>query len=135
MDKNIKLVAFGIAMWVVPFLASFLFFDPATQKLTIDETFFKSIMIVLSSMLGAFLLVKYFEGVQTDFVKEGIVVGAAWLAINWVLDVIILLPMSKMDVATYFMQIGMRYLIAPAMSISMALAIENARKNINRQGE
>ena len=131
MDKNIKLVLFGIAMWVVPFVASFLFFDPATQKLTIDETFFKSIMIVLSAILGAFLLVKYFEGVQTDFVKEGIIVGAAWLAINWVLDVIILLPMNRMDIPTYFMQVGMRYLIAPAMSISMAVAIENARKKIN----
>jgi len=118
-------------MWAVPFLASFLFFDPATQKLTIDETFFKSIMIVLSSALGAFLLVKYFEGVQTDFVKEGITVGIAWLAINWVLDIIILLPMNKMDAVTYFMQIGLRYLIAPAMSISIAMAIENARKKIN----
>ena len=128
LDNKVKLVLFGIAMWVVPFVASFFFFDPATQKLTVDETFFKSIMIVLSSILGACLLVEYFKGVKTNFVKEGILVGAVWLAINWALDILILLPMSRMDIPTYFMQIGIRYLMAPAMSISIAMAIENARK-------
>ena len=128
MDNKVKLVLFGIVMWVVPFVASFFFFDPATQKLTIDETFFKSIMIVLSSILGAYLLVNYFKGVRGDFVKEGIIVGVSWLAINWALDILILLPMSRMDIPTYVMQIGMRYLMAPAMSISIAMAIENARR-------
>ena len=131
MDNKIKLVIFGIATWAVPFVASILFFDSQTHKLLIDQGLFHSIMIVLGSSVAAFLLVKYFEGVRKDFVKEGIKVGMAWLLINWALDVAILIPMMNIDVPGYFMQIGLGYLVAPAMSISMAVAIENARKKIN----
>ena len=131
MDNKIKLVIFGIATWAVPFVASILFFDSQTHKLLIDQGLFHSIMIVLGSSFAAFLLVKYFEGVRKDFVREGIKVGMAWLLINWALDVAILIPMMNVDIPSYFMQIGLGYLVAPAMSISMAVAIENARKKIN----
>ncbi len=131
MNNKVKLVLFGITTWLVPFVASIFFFDSQTHKLLIDWYLFHSIMIVLGSSVAAFLLVKYFEGVDTDFVKQGITVGAVWLLINWALDIAILIPMMSIDIPGYFMQIGLGYVVAPAMSISMAVAIDNARKKIN----
>jgi hypothetical protein len=122
--QNKKLVLYGIILWVVPFVASFLFFDMETQELTIDETFFKSIMIVLSALLGVALLVDYFKGVKKDFVMQGAVAGFSWAAISWVLDIIILVPMMDGDLVTYFMQVGMRYLIAPIMAVGIGKALE-----------
>lgn len=131
MDNNIKLVLFGIVTWLVPFVASIFFFDSQTHKLIIDQQLFHSIMIVVGSLVAAFLLVKYFDEVHTDYVKEGIKVGVLWLAINWILDIAILVPMMAVDLPAYFGQIGLGYLVAPIMAISMAYAIENARKKIN----
>jgi hypothetical protein len=90
-----------------------------TQQLTINESFFKSIMIVEGGLVGVFLLVHYFRKISERFVGEGIIVGLCWFLINILLDVIILLPMSQMDFGTYFQQIGMRYLLIPIISTGM----------------
>jgi len=131
LDNKIKLVLFGIAAWLVPFVASICFFDSQTHKLIIDWYLFHSIMIVFGSAFGAFLLVKFYEGVRTDYVAWGVKVGIAWLAINWALDIAILVPMMQIDLAAYFSQIGMGYTVMLIMAVSMAVAIENARKKIN----
>ncbi|OIO21452.1 hypothetical protein COV61_05235 [Candidatus Micrarchaeota archaeon CG11_big_fil_rev_8_21_14_0_20_47_5] len=120
MNKYFKMFGFGLLIWLIPFIAGFLFFDASTQKLTIDETFFKSIMIVLSCFVGVFLLLKYFAKVKEKYLQEAVAISIIWLAINWLLDFVILLPMSKMDAATYFMQIGMRYLMVPIIAVGMA---------------
>ena len=127
-DNKARLVLFGIATWLVPFVASIFFFDPTTHKLIIGQSFFQSIMVVIGSLVAAFLLVKYFKGVHADYVRQGIKVGVVWLLINWILDFAILVPMMRIDLPTYFTQIGLSYLVAPVMAISMAVAIENARK-------
>ncbi len=120
MNKYLKMIGFGLLTWLIPFIASFLFFDASTQKLTIDETFFKSIMIVLSCLVGVILLLKYFADVKEKYLQEALQISAVWLFINWLLDFVILLPMSKMDASTYFMQIGMRYLMVPIIAFGMA---------------
>ncbi|MFH0885232.1 MAG: hypothetical protein V1861_05985 [Candidatus Micrarchaeota archaeon] len=126
MDKNARIVLFGFLTWLLPFVASFLFFDPQAQKLTIDETFFKSIMIVLSSLIGVCLLIKHFSAIRKDYVREGVIVGACWIAINWALDAVVLLPMMNVDFTAYFMQIGLRYLMIPIISVGMAAAAADA---------
>jgi uncharacterized membrane protein YpjA len=131
LGNNVKLVLFGIAAWLLPFVASIFFFDFQTHKLVIDWYLFHSIMVVFGSAVGAFLLVKFYEGVRTDYVAWGVKAGAAWLAINWVLDILILVPMMGSDLAGYFSQIGLGYIVMPVMAVSMAAAIENARKRIN----
>ena len=128
MDNKIKLVLFGIASWLVPFVLSIFFFDSQTHKLVIDWYLFHSIMVATGSLVGAFLLVKYFEGIRTDYVKEGVKVGITWLLINWILDIAILIPMMGISIPGYFSQIGLGYIVIAVMAISMAVAIENAKK-------
>ena len=121
------LVLFGFLMWLLPFLASFFFYDPSAARMTIDNDFFKSIMVVFSCLVGVLLLVKYFDTVKKDYVKEGLVAGFAWAAMSWVLDFVVLVPMMKVDTPTYFMSIGLRYLMAPIIAVGMGMAIENSK--------
>jgi hypothetical protein len=124
MNKYFRNVLYGLIAWLVPFLVSIPFYT-REGKLVIDIFLFKSIMIVVGSITAAILLVSYFKHVQVDYVKQGIIVGVIWFALNILLDLIILLPMSGMSAADYFTQIGLRYLAIPTMSIAIGMVLRN----------
>jgi uncharacterized membrane protein YpjA len=116
MKNYLKIVLLGFLTWLVPFVVSFFFFTPE-RTLAIDEGLFKSIMIVVGSLTGAVLLVRYFKNVSSDYLRHGVTVGLVWLAVNLALDFLILIPMSHMTVGAYLSQIGLRYLTIPIMTI------------------
>lgn len=120
MNKNIKILLFGILTWIIPFVVSF-FFYTKEGKIVIDLMLFKSIMIVVGSLTGAFFLIKYFEKIKGNYLTEGIIVGISWLLINLVLDIFLLIPMSKMTYGAYFSEIGLRYLTIPITSITIGI--------------
>lgn len=122
--KNIKL---GFLSWLLPFALSFVFYKPSGE-LTISYDLFKSLMIVLGSITGCFLLFRYFKFVEKDFIKQGVLVGISWFLINIVLDTLILLPMMGESFSNYFISIGLRYTVIPAISITMGYLL-------NRQTE
>ena len=122
--KYLKNIFYGFLAWLIPFVASF-FFYTREGKLTIDVFLFKSIMIVVGSVSAAFLLVSYFKTINANHLREGVVVGLAWFSINIALDLLVLVPMSGMSVSDYFAQIGLRYLVIPAMSITVGTALKN----------
>ena len=113
--KNIKL---GFLSWLLPFGLSFVFYKPSGE-LTISYDLFKSLMIVLGSITGCFLLFRYFKFVERDFIKQGVLVGVSWFLINIILDTLILLPMMGESFSNYFVSIGLRYTVIPAISITM----------------
>ncbi len=127
MNKYLKNLLFGFLSWLIPFVAS-IFFYGREGTLTIDVFLFKSIMIVVGSISAAILLVMYFKRVSTDYLKEGIIIGLTWFAINIVLDLLVLLPMSGMTMPDYFTQIGIRYIVIPVMTISVGAALRNKGK-------
>ena len=102
----IKKVVYGIVLWAVPFLVAI----PLLPLMKSDPTFFKTIMIVVGTATGSALAVHYFRGVTHDFLRQGIVLGVVWIAVNWLLDVAVLLPLSGMSPGRYFLEIGLRYL-------------------------
>ena len=124
MNKYFRNVLYGFLAWLIPFVASFPFYTKE-GKLVIDIFLFKSIMIVVGSITAAILLVSYFKHVHTNYLKEGIIVGVIWFGMNILLDLFILLPMSGMSVADYLMQIGLRYLAIPTVSMAMGKALKN----------
>jgi hypothetical protein len=126
MRKYLKTVLYGFLAWLIPFVASF-FFYTREGKLTIDIFLFKTIMIVVGSITAAFLLVSYFKKINTDYLKEGILVGVIWFSINILLDLMVLIPMSGMSIPDYFTQIGLRYLVMPAMSITVGMVLANKK--------
>ena len=126
MKKYQRNILYGFLAWLIPFIASFLFYT-REGGLTIDIFLFKSIMIVVGTFSAAILLVSYFKRVNADYLKEGAIVGLTWFGISILLDLVVLIPMSGMSIADYFAQIGIRYLAIPAMCIAVGAALENKK--------
>jgi len=122
-SHTVYLLLFGFLSWLIPFLASIPFYS-SQGVLLVDVFLFKSIMIVVGSLVGTLLMVWLFLRIREGYLREGILIGFSWLAINWVLDWLVLLPMSGMDVSTYFSQIGIRYLVIPIIAVSMGFVLE-----------
>lgn len=101
---------YGVLLWAIPFCISCLLVQPDGTKV-VSEAFFKTIMIVVSTAAGSYFLAKFHQ----DFAHVqpfplGVCIGSVWLLINWGLDYLILIPLLKTDVQTYFMTTGLRYL-------------------------
>lgn len=136
MDHRLKnagrLLLYGALTWLIPFLAAVPFYSP-TGGLVVDVFLFKSIMIVVGGIVGALLLVLWFGRVRSDHLREGVIVGGVWLAMNWVLDLLILVPLSNMDIPTYFGQIGLRYLMIPTMAIAIGYSTGRAAAGYEKE--
>jgi len=112
--------------WLIPFLASIPFYG--TNGLMIDQQLFKSIMIVIGSITAAILIIWCFRPVEKNFTHEAIITGIVWLLANWILDLIVLVGLLGMTLPDYAMQIGLRYLVIPAMVIAAGVVADDAVK-------
>lgn len=124
-----KALIFGFLSWLIPFAASIPFFS-LKNGLLVNQLLFKNLMVIVGSFSAAFLIIKYFKNVEKNFIKEGLLLGALWLAINLLFDLLVLVPMGKMPIGQYFLEIGVGYLMIPAMTIlcGKILAIKNNAK-------
>ena len=111
--------------WLVPFLAAIPFYG--SNGLLIDQQLFKSIMIVVGSITAAILIVWCFRPVEKNYTHEAIVTGMVWLLANWILDLIVLVGLLGMALPDYATQIGLRYLVIPAMVIAAGVVADDAR--------
>jgi len=114
-----KAVLFGFLVWLIAFMVAFAMF-PIRESW---RALFESIMpvVVTAATVGFALL--YFRKVPTAFVREGVMLGALWLALNVVIDLPLMLtgPM-KMTLLEYAADIGLTYLIIPTVTIGIGLA-------------
>ena len=117
----------GFLTWLIPFIVSFLFYTPNGTPLK-DITFFKSIMTVLGCLVGVLLLIQSFTKIKTNYLKESIRIGLIWFLMNIVLDLIFLLPLGKLTIMDYIIQIGIRYINIPIISIGMGYLTKNIQK-------
>ena len=123
MKKSIRLILFGVLIWIIPFVISFAFYDSA-GKLTTSYDLFKSTMRIVSSLIGCYFLYRHFLPIREQFMKEGIVAGLVWLVINLILDVVVLVPMAKMEMNDYFVAIGLGYLQIPIICFMAGWILE-----------
>jgi hypothetical protein len=116
---TVRAALLGLISWLIPFLVSFLFFD-RTGQLLIPQPLFKSLMVVIFGGLGMALLIAAFRTI-TPSVTSGLALGCYWLTINLLLDLLVLIPFTKMPVTLYFQDIGLRYLLIPIMGAGMGI--------------
>ena len=114
-----KRLAYGAILWLIPYVTAI----PLMPLMQSDNAFFKTIMIVEGALVGAALTAHYFLYVERDFLREGMLVAIVWIVLNWVLDIIALLPFTKQTLTRYFIEIGLRYLAiaAPAVAVGYVL--------------
>ncbi len=124
---NLRVTLLGFASWVVPFALSFLFFD-RTGQLTVPQPLFKSLMVVVGGGIGVALLVAAFRRVEAS-VLSGVTIGCYWLALNLILDALILVPMSGMTYTGYFADIGLRYILLPVISAGMGAVAQGKNRH------
>lgn len=117
-----KAILFGFLVWLAAFVVAFLIF-PIRES---SRPLFESIMpVVLTSATGG-LAIAYFRKVASGFAREGVLLGCLWLAMNVLIDAPLMLvggPM-KMTLGDYLADIGITYLIIPAVTIGMGLACQ-----------
>ncbi|MCK4808409.1 MAG: hypothetical protein KAS90_02190 [Candidatus Aenigmarchaeota archaeon] len=126
MERPKQIILYGVIIWLFPFVLSVLFYRP-DGTLTISLLFFKTIMIVVGSFIGVCMAVKYFRQVKNDYLNAGITIGLAWFMISIVLDLAVLVPMSGMTIVPYFMEIGLRYLVIPMITVGMGYVLEGKK--------
>lgn len=112
--------------WLIPFVCAIPFYGK--DGLLVDQQLFKSIMIVVGSITAAILIVWCFRPVENNFTREAIVTGIVWLLANWILDLIVLVVLLGMALPDYAAQIGLRYLVIPAMVIAAGVVADDAVK-------
>ena len=113
--KSIKKTLFyGFLIWLIPFITAFLIF-PIRES---NRALFESIMPIVITVSVVFFAYHYFKKLDNNFVKEGVMLGITWLAISFVIDLVMFMqgPM-KMTFTAYIMDIGLTYLIIPAITI------------------
>lgn len=123
-----KAFLFGFLIWLSAFVIAFLIF-PIRESW---RALFESIMPVVVTLATAGFAVLYFRRVNGAYVKEGIILGSLWFAMNVVIDLPLMLsgPIG-MSLTEYAADIGLTYLIIPIVTVGIGLtcaqAFERAR--------
>ena len=112
--------------WLVPFVCAIPFYGK--DGLLVDQQLFKSIMIVVGSITATILIIWCFRPVEKNYTREAVVTGIVWLFANWILDLIVLVGLLGMTLPDYATQIGLRYLVIPAMVIAAGVVADEAVK-------
>ena len=120
----LRKIGYGFIVWVVPYFSAI----PLLGLMESDLIFFKTLMIMVGGIMSAICVVLYFNKAEKDYLKEGIWLGVVWLVVNWLLDFVALLPLSKMPYAQYFREIGLRYLTMPALTIPIGYILSKKIK-------
>ena len=131
--RAIRIVLQGLVVWLVPFTISLPFFEQGALK--VDIFAFKTLMMLVSSTVGLWLLSRSIAESDRRPHIAGLFIGMVWLAINWALDFAILLPISDMSVLDYLFSTGLRYLHMPVAGFFMGIAVvrcqQEASQNLN----
>lgn len=129
MNKNLKIILYGFLVWLVPFAVSFIIFPLRASM----RPLFESIMPLVLTIIVVILAYNYLKNLETNLVKEGVLIGLSWLAINIIIDLMLFLPASpmQMNILDYFMDIGLTYVIIPVITVGMGIMANNKSECIS----
>ena len=123
MKKYVKwIIGFGILIWLIPFLISFVVF-PLKES---NRPLFESIMPVVLTITVVTFSILFFKRVDKEFMKEGFIVGIVWFTISIVIDLLMFIPESSMHMSLvdYIMDIGLTYLIILVIPVGFGYTLE-----------
>ncbi len=124
-----RALLYGFLVWLIPFLVAFLIF-PLRES---ARPLFESIMPVTVAMATAVFGVLYFKNLASNraqnhvrnYIKEGLVLGMLWWIISVLIDAPLMLlggPM-QMTLGAYFADIGLTYMMIPAITVAIGAAV------------
>jgi len=91
-----------------------------------NRPLFESIMPVILTITTIVFSIMYFKKISTNYLHEGILAGSTWFVVSLLIDLIMFLPDSPMQMpfADYMMDIGLTYLIIPIVVTGIGYIIE-----------
>lgn len=124
MKNFFRLVLFGFLSWLFIFAASVCLF-PLKKS---NEHLFEVLMGIALTACTVGFTVLYFRKVKTDFLREGILLGTAFLCCNILFD----LPMfsfgpMQMPLSHYLKEIGLAYTSMPIIAVGAGSTLRRAR--------
>ena len=128
LNRNWKtIILFGILIWLIPFVVSFFIFPLRSSS----RPLFESLMSVVLTLVVAFFTVRYLSKINREFFKEGIFIGIIWLVISLVIDLILFITESpmQMTLSDYIMDIGITYLIILIIPVGTSYLMEITHNN------
>jgi hypothetical protein len=114
-----RAILLGLVVWLVPFVVAFAAF-PLKESW---RSLFESIMAVTLSLTVVACAILYFARVRGTSVREGLLLGGLWLAISVLIDLPLMLsPPISYTPTEYAADIGLTYLMIPAITVGIAFA-------------
>ena len=115
----------GFLVWLIPFVVAVAVFPVKAWS----RSLFESIMAVTLALPVVLFSVLYFRRVREGFLREGIVLGLIWFAINVAIDLPLMLnPPINYTLAEYIMDIALTYLMIPVITVGIAIASAGSRR-------
>lgn len=116
MNNNLKIIIYGILIWLIPTLISFLI-----SFLDILSLFDVIVAVVLAATVIGFTYL-YLKDITENFVREGIITGVVWVLVSIILDlVLIIVGITKLSLENYAIYVAPLYIIIPAITIGFGL--------------
>ena len=129
-----KVAVGGFLVWVVPFAVSCCLIGPDQKKVVNDEAF-RTIMLITGSLTSSWCIYKC----EVSSLKSGIQMAISWLVINWLLDLLVLVPLLTTEDGTalnfdnymatvprWFLRIGMAYVAFVSNCVVAGAVVERA---------
>lgn len=130
----------GLLTWLVPFVVSLLCYAPdeaGEMALVMDKIAFKTLMMIIGSLVGHIALHRTIPSSIKRSEKNPLAVaflhGMAILSINWLLDILILLPLAQLTLGQWFVEIGARYI--PILFTAILLGANVPSEAVERRKE
>jgi hypothetical protein len=111
---------YGILIWIVGMAVATALWPLHASRLPL----FKSLLVVTMTAVGMFFTVRVFDSVRSGYLKAGIQTGLIWTVLNWILDLIVLVGLMKTPAGMYVMDVGLRYLAIPIMTVGCGILLE-----------
>ncbi|MFT3670840.1 hypothetical protein [Aestuariivirga sp.] len=131
MSHVIRVVAYGVLIWMLNFSASMIFAG-SDGFVHGDYTQFRAVMFMTNTLSAACLLALHFRHVKRSFLREGILVGTVWLEINLSLDFLVVVPRSGLGIIDYLPQIGIDYIGIPVLAILVGFVMTSRNPSRNQ---
>jgi hypothetical protein len=115
-----KALGLGALVWLVPFVIAFLAFPLRTSA----RPTFESILSVAVAAAAVLFGLLYLRHVESNAVREGLVLGLLWLVTCVAIDAPLMLlggPM-QMSLGEYMGDIGLTYVGIPAITTGLGVA-------------
>lgn len=113
-----RAILYGVAVWAIPFVASFAIF-PLRES---NRPLFESLIGVIVVVVAVAAALRYFRRDERADLAGGAALGFCWAAISVIIDLPVFTLAFGTPLPDYLADVALTYLAFPAITTGIALA-------------